>query len=338
MKNKVGVGLLIIGVVVTININLVFSMGSRVEKDKAESVVQKEENPGLKEEKAVGEKNQENTITKAGEEGKVQYEEYVPEVLIEGKWGKGPGEFDKICHWSLSGDEKTYQPESIVVDSKGNIYILDVVNNRIQKFNKEGKYIKSIKVDSYDGELIGYVLEYKTKEGIEEFLVDTKEREDAIHKNLPIIQEIRKPDKVLGINIVIDSKDNLYYYCIRGEKGEVWLFKDDRLVRKWEVPYRNYMDKGIIIDTLDDSIWSRSIIQNKKIQIRKKYNVKEGKVYTKEERNKQKEKIKKEYLKKGVKKGSIIRTGRSYSEPINLKITEEGIQVYKIKVIKKGNK
>jgi hypothetical protein len=39
-----------------------------------------------------------------------------------------------------------------------------------------------------------------------------------------------------GINISIDSEDNLYYYFkhFTRNKGEVWLFKNDKLVRKWE--------------------------------------------------------------------------------------------------------
>jgi formylmethanofuran dehydrogenase subunit E-like metal-binding protein len=40
-------------------------------------------------------------------------------------------------------------PKSLVVDSKGNIFLLDTFNNRIQKFDKEGKYIASISVESY---------------------------------------------------------------------------------------------------------------------------------------------------------------------------------------------
>jgi hypothetical protein len=102
MKNKVRVGLIIIGVVITINISLVFSMGSRVEKDEKENV--------------VGEKNKDNAISQNGKEGKVQYEEYVPEVLIEGKWGKGPGEFwAEYLEPLVEGWTDVYQPESIAV-------------------------------------------------------------------------------------------------------------------------------------------------------------------------------------------------------------------------------
>lgn len=71
-------------------------------------------------------------------------EQYVPEILIEGKWGSRTGEFG-ITMWEGEGD----YPKSFVVDSNEYIYILDHVNNRIQKFDKKGKYIASISVESY---------------------------------------------------------------------------------------------------------------------------------------------------------------------------------------------
>jgi len=172
-------------------------------------------------------------------------EEYVAKVIIEGKWGTNAGEFGQTFISLLS--ENSIVPNSLAVNSKGDIYILDIANNRIQKFNKDGKYIKSISVPSWKG----YKL-YNWSSDWSEWDILPAEAE--------------------GKNIVIDSEDNLYYYFIKYRykkqeeadrdkdgrvsyldlieekdmrshtewldnpeaKGEVWLFKNDRLVRKWE--------------------------------------------------------------------------------------------------------
>lgn len=144
----------------------------------------------------------------------VPIEEYVPKVIIEGKWGTGPGEFGYDGFYlegfvpksaSFTPDDFIY-PRSLAIDSKGNIYILDIANNRIQKFDAIGKYQTEFKVDSWSG---------------------YKKRQDG---NDGYVCEIK------GINVVIDSKDNLFYYLkrIKDEKetGEVWKFKHDKLVRK----------------------------------------------------------------------------------------------------------
>ena len=151
-------------------------------------------------------------------------EEYVAKVIIEGKWGTNAGEFGPP--YTVEYDVKA-RDLSLAVDSKGNIYILDYINNRIQKFNKEGKYLLSIPVESWKGE-------------------EVKDQEILIGDEW---KYMIKPIEAEGINIAIDSEDNLYYYCHKnliktnesGEwirnpeaKGEVWLFKNDRLVKKWE--------------------------------------------------------------------------------------------------------
>jgi hypothetical protein len=150
-----------------------------------------------------------------------------------------------------------------------------VVNNRIQKFNKKGKYIKSIKVDSYDGEVVGYRLKFKFKDEILTTMVGVNWEKDFKDFSIISAVEIRKPDKVLGINMVIDSKDNLYYYCIRGEKGEVWLFKDDKLVRKWEVAVVNRL-YGLNLDAEDD-LWLKDYNVLKKIKIKREKDEIKGK-------------------------------------------------------------
>lgn len=152
----------------------------------------------------------------------VPIEEYVPKVIIEGKWGTGPGEFGMASQFPLGHFEK-YQPSSLAVDSKGNIYILDFVNDRIQKFNKSGKYMTELPVEGLKGELAGYCY-------------DGTCYEEPPAPGQKIERKVMGQIEVQGINIVIDSKDTLYYYLKRNkdgkETGEVWEFRSDKLVKK----------------------------------------------------------------------------------------------------------
>jgi len=203
-------------------------------------------------------------------------EEYVPKVVIEAKWGTNKGEFGRS---SLGEGTILYQPDSLAVDSKGNIYILDIVNNRIQKFDKEGRYIKSLRVESYKGwaeiEKVGIPIDWDNPQG-EVKWVNYK----YIH-----------PVKALGINIAIDSEDILYYYCIKDSMiqdsegkwvenpsavGEIWQFKDDVLVRKWEVPVG---DELVIEEDVDgkEKVWIKGFPDGKV------YNATDKKWLTKEE-------------------------------------------------------
>lgn len=89
-------------------------------------------------------------------------ETYSKKVLIEAKWGGGPGEFGRVKTQFWEG------PTCFTVDAKGNIYIMDYYNARIQCFNPFGerthdiglaKSKKGIPVDEFNQ----YVNSKKTK-------------------------------------------------------------------------------------------------------------------------------------------------------------------------------
>jgi sugar lactone lactonase YvrE len=66
----------------------------------------------------------------------------------EGKWGKTPrvqAELVRTLGDVAAEDESVafYMPAGVALDSKGNLYILDTGNHRVQKFSPEGKYIAS---------------------------------------------------------------------------------------------------------------------------------------------------------------------------------------------------
>ena len=121
-------------------------------------------------------------------------ETYSKKVLIEAKWGDGPGEFG-FRIWE--GDPEF--PRSFVIDSKSNIYILDQLNNRIQKFVKNGKFEKYVSVESFK-------------------LADSIEIEESktTWNNLGNIFA-----KTHATKLYIDAEDNLYlpvrYYSGKGQ-------------------------------------------------------------------------------------------------------------------------
>ena len=78
----------------------------------------------------------------------VPIEEYVPKVIIEGRWGTGPGEFGAIDPMQAEYFGVAGSPASMAVNSKGEIYVLDHLNNRIQKFSSDGKFATSITIPS----------------------------------------------------------------------------------------------------------------------------------------------------------------------------------------------
>lgn len=74
-------------------------------------------------------------------------EKYVRKAVLDVPWGlrnNKPGELGYEASEGL-----VIRPERMVVDDKGNIYIFDIVNNRINKYNKFGRFIRDYKVDSF---------------------------------------------------------------------------------------------------------------------------------------------------------------------------------------------
>lgn len=74
-------------------------------------------------------------------------EKYVPQVLVQGRWGSQPGEFGLGASMGLEGDDVI--PEEIVSDDAGNIYVLDSWNNRVQKLDANGNFLKQYPLEAY---------------------------------------------------------------------------------------------------------------------------------------------------------------------------------------------
>jgi len=248
--------------------------------------------------------------------------EYVPKVIIEGKWGTGPGEFGRQSDFDYD-----LKPTSLAVDSKGNIYILDFVNNRIQKYSAAGKHIKYILIDGLRGPVNCWAYDeldpatgqksrsvYSPSENSE--MPPEKPSGIPEDKLIPYIW----PPEIQGINIVIDSKDNLYYYLKRNkdgkESGEVWQFRGDKLVKKTVVPVGGSIaaGQGLVREESDDSVWIFNI-KDKAPGSFKSHEVKENKSYTRQQRDERN---------KGIRRGAAKsgHVSRTY-----MQVSNDGVKV-----------
>jgi peptidylamidoglycolate lyase len=142
-------------------------------------------------------------IVKFSKEGKYFFE--------WGKKGNGPGEFNI--------------PHGIDLDAKGNVYVADRENNRIQKFTAEGVFLKEWKNDR--AKQLYYVVIDKTKNKLiaTEFFSDTdKDNKGAdlllFDSNLKLLDRFGQSDVSNNINgkyhdMAIDNKGNIYACDIR---------------------------------------------------------------------------------------------------------------------------
>jgi hypothetical protein len=164
--------------------------------------------------------------TKTGQ----QYEE---KLILEGKWGTGPGEFGGVYDMPDCGMD--FMPTDININSKGEMYILDPVNTRIQKFDKDGKYILSIPIECLTDENGNSVVR------------------KAIHADTGT--NVSKMPSTVADELIINDKDVLYYSMIRNfwtknKKNEVWEIRNDKVVKKYTDLHFGHVEIGE-----DGSLW-----------------------------------------------------------------------------------
>jgi len=181
----------------------------------------------------------------------VTVEYLVPKVVLEGKWGSGPGEFGYVQNTDPEVSSSEYLgPEKVEINSKGEMYVLDTYNNRIQKFSKDGRYIKSIKV------------------------LSSADKTGKRALNNPYFD---------GYSILIDSEDNLYYMVRIGKSKEVRLYRDDNYIKMWDVS--RVESSGLIIGMFPqgrEEVWiaEKYYDDNSKGWV---FNVTEGRYYSAQE-------------------------------------------------------
>ena len=76
------------------------------------------------------------------------FAEYTMSTVFTAKWGSGEGEY-KI--WEES---PPIGPGPMVVDDEGNIFIIDLGNYRVKKYNKNGDFQKEIFIEQLQNRLL----------------------------------------------------------------------------------------------------------------------------------------------------------------------------------------
>lgn len=79
-------------------------------------------------------------------------------VILKTQWGKGPGECGL---WQYrKGDDACLKehsrcgPRSFAMDSAGTIYILDTVNERVNKYSRAGRFISSFPASAHNTDIV----------------------------------------------------------------------------------------------------------------------------------------------------------------------------------------
>lgn len=143
---------------------------------------------------------------------RVEAEFQEPELLLSASAGSGPGEFG---WWfpSQGEDGEPILPSDFTVDREGNLWILDDVNNRIQKFTENGQFILS-----WDGG--GKTIQRGAS-------LDADDE-----GNLYVITRLQKQLKITKLNGKAQEIDNISFEYQRGtylnlrvtSKGEMSIF------------------------------------------------------------------------------------------------------------------
>ena len=171
-------------------------------------------------------------------------DEMVSSTVIVGGFGIDKGQFGAIDPNEAEVLGIVHYPVSLAVDSKGNIYILDIFNDRIQEFDLKGQYIGVIPVKALTDEKGNTAVDVKTRANGHKSI--------SVKRVLLSGDALSKASFVRGINIVIDSNDNIYFYSAKKDGGEIARFQNGKLKDKWSVPVAD--KTGILLDE-NNELW-----------------------------------------------------------------------------------
>jgi DNA-binding beta-propeller fold protein YncE len=143
-----------------------------------------------------------------------------------------------LAHWSSSGNPeegKFYTPTKLALDKDGDLYVADSLNNRIVKFDSEGKYITAwgkpgnddsefilpigIATDTINGEVFVYVVDFGNIR-IQKFRADGE-----FVTEWPLKLGIHENRFALPLAIAVDSNHNVY--VVDSIKGDIKKFDSD---------------------------------------------------------------------------------------------------------------
>ena len=157
----------------------------------------------------------------------VELLDFEPKEVLSVKWGLGKEDIAQEYYTAAEAIQDEIRPD-YAINSKGEIYILDAFNNRIQKFNAQGSHEKSIPVYGR-ADKNGKTAVRKTAEKY--YTGANEAKADGV-----IYRVDREKLYYYGRSIELDTLDNPYYLVQKGRnQWEVWKFSDDLLLWKKHV-------------------------------------------------------------------------------------------------------
>ena len=142
-------------------------------------------------------------------------------------WGQVPQAFmlKPLFSYGAEGDEpgELNEPLAIALDPEGNIYIADTGNNRIQKFDKLGNFLKQVGGFGWEKEQFDRPVDVCAKTGLDVFVADyNNERIERYDKDLNYISSYYSDESLgetlqFGFPLAIDISNHGELFFLDGE-------------------------------------------------------------------------------------------------------------------------
>jgi hypothetical protein len=206
------------------------------------------------------------------------------EIVLKSKVGSKDGELG----FKTFKNGETIVPSAIAIDSNVNIYIADVINNRVQKFNKQGKFLSKIRF-TVNRKSFEWTIDDLATDGSNNLYIASR-HEGKIDKYSPerkLLQSINLDDKdiywdekkgwVRGAiyieRIVVDIVGNVY---LQGFHEIIKFNLSGDIEKKWagDTPVFFLDEIGNLYLSINKNIWEKYNIKGNKVG-----NVKCGEMY-----------------------------------------------------------
>ena len=176
--------------------------------------------------------------------------DYVRTKIIEASWGNLDDQFGLVL------EAEGNCPQSMTVDDRGNLAILDLVNNRVQLYSSTGKWMGKFTVycRAFD---IKFMKDHITVLAPYDYLIEQYNPQGELIKRIPINKRIDLMDglRIIGDQICVQTAEQMQYN-IKQQSLKKQLetqqlgFSGSQLDRKfqtrWIDPHKGYL---IINDT-----------------------------------------------------------------------------------------
>jgi len=150
-------------------------------------------------------------------------EKYVKKVLIEAKWGDGPGEFQLGPFSEVRGFVS-----SITIDKEGIIYIADCYARKINIFNNNGNFLSDIQLSNTEFTVRGAMTVDSKAQTLYLMVRDAKKARPAIVeinlKTKKIVNSYVIPTGVGAIDFYNDMDGGIYVWsrpALRPQTGDI---------------------------------------------------------------------------------------------------------------------